>query len=616
MLDVTPKNLRREITSLVHERDRHTSLMEDVVDQYVGSFYEEGREPEIKAHENHPFEHVVNTVPSLVYNNPRVNVRSRRPQVHRELSESLAHGLNRWIHDVNLADQLIEIAVDVQFAFGVALVTLEPVPGHEHLEHPPLRPFVTRVSWRRFFTDSRASSPRSARIMGHEWIADKEDLLEATYEDPETGRKRNLYNHKVLERIPPDADSDIKAEPWGDLNTVPRRQVRGFDVYIPERRMIYTLAKSGEGDDIGFLREPRPFFGPPWGPYIQFGIYPVPDEAYPLPPLATTNELVEELNAHLDQLAEQADTMRQFYVVNSANTKAVEAIKVARNGQVLAIPGYDSTQADVIELGRPSREQLEYSDRLRQRLDRKSGLTDFQRGNVTGDATATENQLAQAALDFRRRFMQRQFQKDVRRLLTTVAWYMAESRNVVFPIPVPVDQRQQALFTGAGTADFQVQMQAEEEYEDAVFQGGRWPGEDFNFFDLEIEIEPMSMELMTEAVLQRRIQQGLGFILANAHMMVSAPWINWPELLDDHFDALNIPDGRKYVNWRMVEMIAGAQFAGGAPQLPAGTGNTPEPDPKLLAGGSGVPQEGGGVEGPGQLAGPAMGAFMRANSAA
>lgn len=623
MLDVSPKNLRQEVEELLRVRDSHTKAMEDVVDQYVGSFYQEGRQPEITSHENHPFEHVVNTIPALVYNNPRVNVKSRRPVVHRELAESLTHGLNRWISDVNLADKLLEIAVDAQFSFGVALLTLEALPGHEGLIRPPLRPGVHRISWRQFFMDDRGVKPR---ILGHQWAGDYDDLMAAKYTDPDTGQERAIYNREVLRRLTPDShEGRLGEESYYQherMFRTPRRQVKAFDVWVPERNMIYTMAHDPVADDVGYLREPRPFFGPPWGPYILFGIYPVPDEAYPLPPLAVTAELVDELNAHLDQVMEQADQMRQFVVVNGQNSKAVSAIQVAHNGQVIAIPGFDRTQAEVYTFGAPSKEQLDYSERLRARLDRKSGLTDFQRGNVTGDATATENQLAQAATDFRRKFMQRQFQKQVRQLLTTAAWYMTESRNIVFPIPVPDESDPLAdsmavdpsYTEGAG----RVRYAGTDQMVDGVFVGGRYPGEDFNFYDLELEIEPMSMELMTEALLQRRITQGLGFVMANAQAIVTTPWINWPEIFDDHFDALNIPDGRKYVNWELVEQLAGVAFQAGAPIAAGGTEGTPAPNPRALQAGSGTQRQNGGQEL--QLAGrigegQQMGGLMRAQSA-
>lgn len=589
MLDTSAPNLYLEIEQAVRLRDAITTKSQQRHRQYVGSTWMEGISPEVEAHESHTFDFSINTLPFLVYSNPAVKVSSKRPKVHRQLAQGLTHGVNRWIRDVGLETTLLEIGQDSLFDYGVGLVTMEPLPGYENKEAPPMRPCFTRISPRRYFQDPQANSKRSVRYQGHDWLRDIEDLRKATEPDPENpGKRRKVYNEAVLDRLEGMDDSATVGtmrigDPPASVTRVPRKQIRGYEVYVPEEKKIYTLAvvqtSTGEAK-AEYLREPRPAFCHPGGPYVLYGIYSVPDYAFPLAPMATTDNLVEELNAHLDQCSRQADAARQFTIVDGTNAAAVNQIKNAKDLDVICVPGFSANQALVVTIGGPSREQLDYSDRLRARLDRKSGLADFSRGNVTGDATATENRLAAQATDVRRKFMQRNFRLCVVETLTKVLWLMTESKNIVFNVPVPKGFHEGLDDQSAGNG----------EMEDGLFLGGRHEqdGEDFSFFDLELVIEPMSMELQDEALYREQLQQAFALVIQAAPLMMQFPFVNWPAMLDDLFEASNIKDGRKYINFAMVEQMLQMQFQAGQEQQVQGIdGAQAAPPGQLKAGGKG-----------------------------
>lgn len=584
MLNTTPENLHLEIDQAIAMRNRIVDCSEQRHRQYTGSTWMEGFQPDIEPHENLAFDTVINTQPFLVYSNPQVKVASRRPTVHRAIAGATTHAMNRWIRDVAFEETLAEGALDIQFDFTVWLVSMEPLPGYENKEAPPLRPSVTRISPRRYFQDPQANSKRSVRFQGHEWLRDLEDLKAAEEPDPSNpGKRRKVYNAEALAKLEGIDDTiggspQRIGEPPSGIQKVPRKQIRGYEVYVPETRMIYTLgtvqSRDGKSTSV-YLRDPRPAKGHPGGPYVLGGIYAVPDYAYPVAPLAIADNLVEELNAQIDQVSEQADAARQFTIVNGDNKKAARAIKNARNLDVLAIPGFSPEQCQVITYGGPSREQLDYIERLRDRLDRKSGTAEFTRGNVTGAATARENSLAAAAIDVRRKFMQRQFRLCVREVLMKVLYILVSSKNVVFHVPVPkgyFDEDQGPMQAGNQT-----------ETEDGLFLGGQQEGEDFTFFDLELTIEPMSMELQDEALIREQIQQAFALIIQAAPLMLQFPFINWPAMMDDLFESLNQKDGRKYINFEMLQQMLQQQFAAGQVQQVPGLEGQKVPTPQQLA---------------------------------
>lgn len=581
MFDDRPEQMRREIEAAIRLRRKHTDLSSERIKQYMGSDHADGVRPDIESHENLNFDIVVNTLPAMIYQNPVVKVTSRRPRVQREFAKAVKHGMNRWVKDADFADKLESVALDLMFDFGVCLTGLEPLPGYEGVAGPPLRPSLTRISPRRYFMDPQAQSAGETRFRGHVWVRDKDDLLAAKGPDG-----RAMFDREAVRRLTTDfgLEDPLGAGGWMGggggggvgmlremgIERVERNEVVGYEVYVPERGvggMIYTLAFQGDEDGV-YLRPPRKAFCPPWGPYTLFGIYLIPDQIYPLAPLAVPEGLLQELNAHLDQISDQADEARQLTFYNGVNSKLGDAITNGRNGQVFGVPGFDTSQLASITIGGPSREQLDYVDRLRIRLDRKAAITEMQRGNLTG-ATATETSEVAAASDFRRKFIRRQFRKGAKRVMETACWYLVESSNVIFNAPMPAEG------TLPGTEGA--------EMEDGVFIGGRGPGqEDFSFFDLELEIEAMEADDGTGF---QKMQAAFSLVSSVVPMIPQVPFVNWREMCDDAFSALGIPDGaRRYINWELVELFTRIKMMSGAAEAIPGLEGVPMPDFAAAAG--------------------------------
>lgn len=625
MLNCTADNLRTEIEAAVKLRRRHTELTDALIRRYAGTNYRSDWEPDEESIENHEFEFLVNTVPAVMANNPSVAIRSRRPVVQRELVSAMQHGTNRWIKDIDLRGTLEPVVYDTVFGFGVTVITMEPVPGFETKEVPPLRPALRRVAPKRFFMDPQGDGPNNARFMGHLFVRDREDMLRA--KNPDGSAKYDADAVKALTEPEEGGFSrDLGFGNDAELR-VERGQVMAAEVFVPEKKLIYTIGfASGGGKREGrMLRPPRRYFGHPRGPYILFGFYLVPDQVYPLSPLAVTADTVLELNAHSAQVQRQASSARKLVLVDSTNAAMLDAIKNFEDGTVAGIPNFDVRAFAEVSLGGPDAGQLDYIERLRNRLDRRSGLTDIQRGQITGKATATEVQEATAAAGGRVKYMQDRIRRSVQQVIENSAWLMFNSDSVAFP--VTQTKAEELVFTGYGEdqgSGFDLRKEPEQ---DGEFYGGIQPGqEDYSFFDLEIEIEPYSMEQVNEAVLQKRMQEAVQTVSSFAPMMMQFPFINWPDLLDDFFQAMNIPDGRKYINFEMLVQMLQMRFAPGQPQAVSGVDGNPPPDlggfkspPGMPAGKAATQAVRETESGDGQMAGSqaaAMGALLGTASAA
>lgn len=555
MLDVTPQRLWEEIESAIKARAKVTDRAAPRIRQYAQNF-QIGWEPDKDLHENTPYEHVTNWVPELVYLNPAADVSTYDPNPEaQKYADGMDANLNQWIHDVNLAITLDEIAYDVQFSFGMGLLIMEPVPGYHDDAFPtqddpsqpatrlePLRPRLVRLSPSRTFADPMATCNENARYVGHTWVRDKDDLLQAKLPDGSAMFDRDAINDLVpdvgLEKI---YDQKLHRE-MPDTGANSRNQIVGYEIYVRETGKIYTLAHTPPMDGKGgakFLRKARDYYGHPQGPYIYFHIHLVPDMLYPLSPLAATEDISEEISKHVGQMRDDAGRAKQIHLVDASTKGAKRMIKDAKSGEIWSVPKLQQVMM-TIKVGGADPAQMEYVQQRRLDLERRTGLTNLKRGQTDPNVTATADAIADRALDKKIRYAQSKFRKAVTDILVGAAWLMHHSDQYRSKITLKDET------TGEETA--------------AEFFGGEQP---IPFNALRISIEPYSMEYVDEGTRQRRVMQAFEITTKAVPMLVEFPFINAENLLDDLYEANNIRGGaRRYIDMDiLMQMREQAQAA-------------------------------------------------------
>ena len=548
MLDVTPQNLYLEIEAAETLRDSYLESFDDIVDRFTGEAYQEGHG--ISVPENHVYEYLSLTVPKLIYDNPRVHVSTRRPVTQRGVAEAIEHGINRWIRDTRVRDVLERVAYDMLIAYGVILTSESPQPGHSPSDaNAPHWPMCYRIPPQRFFMDPIAGDLSEARFIGPKWVRDKSDLIEnAEFDD--------TWNKEALESLSENTGIDSLER---NRDEVPdRHEIVGYEIWVPEIGMptiddndlgfngtIYTVGVSAPDENgkkkSDFIREPRNFYGPRHGPYSLFGVYNVPGRPYPLSPIVATLGQMDDLNAHVQSATTSAAMYKRLVFVDARNKKLIQDIKSQPDNFVVPVEGLSGDSVVPAEFGGITRQQIDYISMARDRLDRNSGMHDAQRGVITGDATATEVQVAESAGSLRFAYIRRQFQEATRKTMNNAAWYMYHDNRVVFPL-------------GAEAAE---EMGMQEPY----FVGGipeQISGAKFT--DVELEIDTYSMVRSDESLLQRRALEAYNVITQSAQLMVNTPYIDWSGMLSKVGDAMNIPELGELIDIEQLqEMVRAAQ---------------------------------------------------------
>ncbi len=577
----------KEIQEAEQLRDAKLAKWQPLIDQMTGVSVSD--QPGQSAYpDNHPYEYLSFIVPSIIIENPRATVRSNRQpaeSVVRELEQMLEqavalglldeeqadaqfqratlnqqvaiameHGINRWIVEEDYRTLLNRVAVDMLIGFGVLVSSLEARVDDETKRWPQSK----RVSPKRFLMDSTALHETEARWKGHWSIEDKEDLLKRANDN-----KDQKWKIDAIEALSRDTANSTKGS---DLQ---RNEVMMYELWVPGYTEddwpppsegfhggLFTLggvrSTSGETPHE-FIREPRPFYGPPWGPYSLFGAYVEPDSPYPVSPLVASYSQISELNAHVRSMSISAAKYKRLVIVKDPELQR-KLTADPHNFVILTDQeDFSKDQVVVVEIGGITSQQLEHYNLFRERLDRVSGLSDPQRGVTTAGVTATADAIAEASNTLRVDYIKKQFTAGTRQDLRSKAWYLYHEERVEF-----------ALGAEASEALGMIEP---------IFHGGATPGT--SFADLELQIEAFSMERVNELLLQRRTLEAANFILSLVPVL-GDPRIKWRKLVRMFGDANNMPNLVDVLDEGMIEQQAQIEQeinAAGGPSAAGGSGS-------------------------------------------
>ena len=611
--------MMKEISAAEKLRDRHYVKTKDMVESTVGPYW--GPETDKVDGEKFGYEFSTWMIGQMVGEKPVTKVVSRRRSKEAtEVAEAMESGGNRWIHDTRFKKELMELANDSLYSWGVTVTTLEDNDSLRGVEIPtevwsvegsPLRPAVQRLKQEMFAADPAATSWETARYKFHRWVRDKESLIKDAEKNPEDG-----WDLEAIEAMVENTD----AKDLGRLGKgVPdRNEVMAYEIWVPEFEMersdvpwemekgeeptaehgyhgaILTMGHPYTGDTAsdkeagGWIRKPIPYYGPPSGPYTLYGIYPVSGELYPLGPIVAVQSLIEELNRADRAMSVAAESGKQLLLYDSKNTAMAERIKNAETSTYLGIDGFNP--ADVlanVQVGGLEATAIAWRNDRRALLDRVSGFSEQQRGKVAGGGTtATDSTIADSNADIRTDLVKSQFMDCVAVNLEKVAWYLYHEEEIVFL----VDMKEEAVPVGEIPGN-------EATPREGWFKGGIHDDESgLSFYDLELEIDPYSMKRTNEGMEQRRFFEMFKLLLEWANLIGASPMlamaINWEDIFDMAGDTMNMPAFGGLIDMDMLKQAAGVML-----QMQQAEGEA-----KLSgdAKGASAGQFGGGVAMPGQ----------------
>jgi hypothetical protein len=117
-------------------------------------------------------------------------------------------------------------------------------------------------------------------------------------------------------------------------------------------------------------------------------VYLVPDQVYPLSPIAAMAEQDQELNAHAAAAARRRPRPRTSCWSTPTSPRS-PADRVGADERRVSVKGLNGQNVLPVSLGGTTQQRIEYLNLLLQRTDRNSGQSEAARGKAQG-VTATE----------------------------------------------------------------------------------------------------------------------------------------------------------------------------------------------------------------------------------
>ena len=540
MLQFTEEQIKDEIVAARAWRDKHLASWSDQVTRFSGASYKDsysGAAMDTSSDpENFAYSYVGLVLPKLVYDVPRVEIEADDPIIDGMTAELLESAMNRWSVRSSLRKSLTRIGTDMLFMWGVALVTQEPVKSLRRVDphHMGTSPRVYRISPEHFICDPAADSFDDSRYMGHTYACDKEDLIAMAEEE-------DFYDLDAINDIEVDSGTQDYMFKFGEKREVPaREQVLITEIWVAELELedhpkdgkhngtIYTVAEGGDGE-VKIIAEPRPYFGPPTGPYTLFGAYPVPSDQFPLGPLTAADQLIGELNMHLRSMGTSAAAYRRMVAVDSTATKFAQDIANKPDLMVVPVDNLDKDKVVQLEMGGVTQQQIGYTELTQNRLDRLTGLSEVMRGNIHGDTTATEVTTAASSAGVRISWLQQQFAEAVSEVLWNVGWYLWHDNQIEMPLG-----KEGMKIMGGSTVKW---------------KGGRKD----SYASMSLRVQAHSMQRVDEALQQKRTVELLQLVMQVGQAAPAMPFVDWAKLLETVGDSLNMPDLGNIINLKKAQ---------------------------------------------------------------
>ena len=590
MFTDSPQELRNEIEAAEKEREPVIAVSKLIVDEYSRTHKRSTKSDVNPLPENHYHEWLSTFKPQIIDDNPRVNVSTTRSGTSPRVVSAMQSAINAWVSDVNLETVLSRVFDDMAFSYGVVHQYDEIYPGFEgRLVNDEMmrgRMNARRLAPERWFCDSQCDHYDEARFGGHMWRIDKDDLIED-----------ERYNADQIKKLAHDADIDKWNKFAAKKPGVKRREIIGYEIWVPEIQTsnshmahgtIFTLAtaKADDGDEAEplWIRDPRPFIGPYWGPYALFGYAFVPDCPYPFSPFAAVYDQVKELNQHAVAAANDAKNEKSFIGLDPSDSSYnADQIENVKHGEVAVINGLKNGSVQEMTLGGIKPGIVDYLNLLRDRLDRNAGHTETSRGNVSDSASATAEQLAAEAQGTRTASQKNAFTRGVVRVLNGCGWHLFHREDIAFVLPgeavedffpglPPLNEAPRIAAETGKTIDI-----VEEALNPSIIFGGGQANkimtevvqEDgshvyvvspnvrgVRYEDLRLAIEPYSMERVDKVVLMRRAIESATQVTQIVGIMNEIPWFKGEHLINQFGQVLNMRElDDKTIDKQMLEKV-------------------------------------------------------------
>jgi hypothetical protein len=422
MPDITPVRMSRVLNAGygAMKTARRARVMYNI--QMAGRFYSEVRNSaagggdDIKASPINLLHAAVTTiVPNLVFNNPRIKLRTDILD-YREYMSVLELAVNQRIKLMNFRKALRLCIFDSIFMAGFMKTGLalsgEIIPA-DGFDYELDEPFAERVDPDDMILDPIARAWDEQNLMGNRYTANSEDAIARGFD-------KNLIETGV---------DRFKTNAGPETSRISKRGQDGYlfdsvdlvEVFVPREQLVYT-ALWQPGHEMSDFLDIREWGGPKSGPYHMLGYQQIPDNILPVPPASMWFDLHLLGNKLARQIARQSERAKRLTIYDGTAELDMDHIRTAPDGDTLKVSNVEGIKE--LNYGGTSDDAFQSLEWVKANFSEQAGQLDQLSGQKAAAPTLGQSEILQANSSVRLADLQNQVHDFVGDVGKDLAFYI------------------------------------------------------------------------------------------------------------------------------------------------------------------------------------------------
>jgi hypothetical protein len=492
-------------------RRRHRESIE----QYVGVYYSDDAA-------NKPV-HV--NLMELATNIYMQNLASRPPRVScycsnprfRSQAKKLEVVMNQKLTDYKLHEALQRAVRSALFSMGIVKVGLQSAGEFsvDGFEFSRTAPFVESVLLDDWVHDMTARVPEEVSFEGHRFRMLRSEALEDKSFRKNVREKLRSYepsNHNESgdERLHTLSQGYSAADEEMD----PRIEL--WEIYLPKEKKLLTIIPNDDGPPLRVID----WEGPDGGPFHKLFFNEVDGQSMPLAPAMLWQGLHRIVNGLYRKLDRQAQRVKHIGVTRGEDSEDAERIRMASDGEVVAVDNPDAIQAK--SFGGVDQSNFAFMLQSKEMFSWLNGNLDALGGLGPQAETLGQDQLLYASANQRVSGMQDRVYLFTKQVLHDFGFYLWEN---------PTDTYEAEVDIGGGFAPIESPLTPSD-------RSG------VDYYNYEINVEPHSMQYRSPAQRLQQLNQLVTgvFMPALPMMMQQGVSVNFAELAKTYSKYADLPE--------------------------------------------------------------------------
>lgn len=534
-----------DISSLCHNANQARKILQwprqersDAIQLYHGSHWQNANMERRPC--NGIAQYVQVTTRTLISDNPRVRLSTFNQKFKPHVS-AMESALNHKIRKMQFARKEQKVVLDALFWIGIGMVGLaDPAQASRTgFRTEAGQPFYEAVDPDDWVIDPHARNRDEVDFVGYrarvhiDAVKDSRHYSSARRKlEPTLANPYNLSGDRKASMLQMGQYLGITEELDDKIDL--------WYFYLPKHNCIVTVPEdylSGPREDRrGEALSYQDWLGPDNGPFHYLAYNEVPGNAIPVGPVQHIIDLDEAMNRTMRKLIRSADDYKEITTYRRGYDKDAKRVFDANHGDMVPVDDPDAIKT-LVTTGQGLTVLPQIAAELQANFDRYAGNLSTQGGLAPQAKTATQENMLNQNSSGTVQDMQSKTLAHTQSVLLAIAWYEHYHpenvhRSLYSPKGYPQHQQVRELYPAG-------QSKSKKGYPQL--------SRDYDFWDMELEVDPFSMGIDSpeqqiakiDDVLQKIIvplmpilqQAGMGFN-AGKYLGLKAKYINVPELPD------------------------------------------------------------------------------------